>query len=158
MFSTHTWLHLRHYHSNHTNTSAISWSLKWMVWTLQFLSSEISLTMTKTTGRRNELIQAVAISALYSMVWVTHELLHSLWIKLTFPSCHDSVRLAEPRESSQLRYAAPAVLSQVSGWGCRPPRPLKTWSAPAAKEWLFTRRRAPPVAVCFPSSCCLLPG
>lgn len=164
MFSTHTWLHLCHYHGNHANMSAISWSLKWIVWTLQFLSSEISLMMTKTTGSGNELIRVVAISALYNMVWITHELLH-MWIKsFTHTSSIFYIPLlpwicstSGARRSSQLRHVAPAVLSQVSGWGCRPPRPLKTWSAPAAKGWLFTGRRAAPVALCFPLSCRLLP-
>lgn len=161
MISTHTSVitHLCQ-HCNHANTSATSWSLKWIVWILEFLSNEIKLMMTKTTGSANELIRVIAISALYNVVWIftcEWSCFPTQAPYFTFPSCHDSVRIAELGGSSQIRRAPPAVLLQVSGRRSRLPRSLITWSAPAAKEWLFTGRRAAPVAVCFPLSCCLLP-
>lgn len=149
MISTHTWLHLRHCHSNHVSYI--------MFTQMNWADPLIFIHWDFTDNDEDRWKWEWANSGHWYFCIVQrglNEQLH-MWIK-SFPHTssifYDSVRLAELGESSQIRRAAPAVLSQVSRWGCRLPRPLKTWSAPAAKEWLFTERRAAPVAICFPLS------
>lgn len=147
MLSTHTWLHLRHYHGNHAHTSAILWLLTLCGHTKIYPVRFHWISKPLEVGMRSFKLW------LNNMIWIAHELLYK-WMK-SFP--HTSSIFYIPflprlRSISLEKFSVKTCSTSCARPGCRVRVRVRTATSPKNLECTCCSRMSIYREAC--SACC----